>query len=46
MSGKFDVFALFPTPIVHFEVPGSAVLTPLDRLEDFWLDPHRQSSLS
>lgn len=26
MSGKFDVFALFPTPIIHFEVPGSAEL--------------------
>jgi uncharacterized protein (TIGR02466 family) len=26
MSGKFDVFALFPTPVIHFEVPGSAEL--------------------
>jgi len=26
MSGRFDVFALFPTPVVHFEVPGSAEL--------------------
>jgi uncharacterized protein (TIGR02466 family) len=26
MSGKFDVFALFPTPIVHFDVPDSAAL--------------------
>jgi len=26
MSGKFDVFALFPTPVVHFEVPDSAAL--------------------
>jgi len=26
MSGKFDVFALFPTPIVHFEVPDGAAL--------------------
>ena len=26
MSGKFDVFALFPTPVVHYEVPGSAEL--------------------
>jgi uncharacterized protein (TIGR02466 family) len=26
MSGRFDVFALFPTPVVHYEVPGSAEL--------------------
>ena len=26
MTGRFDVFALFPTPIVHFEVPDSAAL--------------------
>lgn len=26
MSGRFDVFALFPTPVVHFEVPGSIEL--------------------
>ena len=26
MSGKFDVFALFPTPIIHFEVPDSEAL--------------------
>jgi uncharacterized protein (TIGR02466 family) len=26
VSGKFDVFALFPTPVVHYEVPGSAEL--------------------
>jgi len=26
MSEKFDVFALFPTPVVHFEVPDAAAL--------------------
>jgi len=26
MSGRFDVFALFPTPVVHFEVPGGIEL--------------------
>ena len=26
MNDKLDVFALFPTPIVHFEVPDSAAL--------------------
>jgi uncharacterized protein (TIGR02466 family) len=26
MSGRFDVFAMFPTPIVHFEVPNSEAL--------------------
>src|SRR5207302_5552987 len=26
MTGRFDVFALFPTPVVHFEVPDSAAL--------------------
>ena len=26
MSGRFDVFALFPTPVVHYEVPGSTEL--------------------
>ena len=26
MTGRFDVFALFPTPIVHFEVPDSVAL--------------------
>jgi hypothetical protein len=26
MNDKLDVFALFPTPIVHFQVPDSAVL--------------------
>lgn len=26
MSGKIDVFAMFPTPVVHVEIPDSAAL--------------------
>ena len=40
MSGQFDVFALFPTPVVHYEVPGSAELnaelkTVIERQQKF-----------
>jgi uncharacterized protein (TIGR02466 family) len=47
MSGKFDVFALFPTPIIHFEVPDSAALNvelkaAIERQQKF--DPGTQHS--